>query len=122
MSGQPGHHHDGPLIPMPELTLPALRRAIATVAPGQLPELFDEMQTAFDRASEHDSIGPIRLFFRRWGTVVAIERDPARAARFHAAEERMRTSGDAAERQEAIHEIGTIIRAAQREVEDLEAG
>ncbi len=30
-----GHtEHDGPLIPMPDLTLPALRQAVATVVPS----------------------------------------------------------------------------------------
>lgn len=119
MSSQPVHHHDGPLIPMPELNLPSLRAAIATVAPERLPELFTEMQTAFDKAGKDHSIGPIRLFYIRWGTIVAIERDPERSARFHAAEERMQASHDNAEVRAAIHEIGTIMRAAQQEVEAL---
>lgn len=121
MSSQPVHR-DGPLMPMPELTLPALRAAVARLAPGRLPELVAEMQRAFDRAGQHGSTAPIRLFYRRWGTVVAIERDPARAARFHAAEEALHTSEDAAQRQAAIEEIGAILHAAEREVEALEAG
>jgi hypothetical protein len=32
-----------PLIPMPTLSLPALRQAVATVAPSRLPEFFQEI-------------------------------------------------------------------------------
>lgn len=49
MSSQPVHH-DGPLMPMPDLTLPALRSAVAVLAPAKLSELIEEMQQAFDRA------------------------------------------------------------------------
>jgi hypothetical protein len=38
------------LTPQPSLTLPALRQAVATVAPGRLPETFTKMQEAFVRA------------------------------------------------------------------------
>ena len=37
---------DEPLIPMPTLSLPALRQAVATVAPSRLPEFFQEIQDA----------------------------------------------------------------------------
>ncbi len=37
---------DEPLIPMPALSLPALRQAVATVAPSRLPEFFQEIQDA----------------------------------------------------------------------------
>jgi hypothetical protein len=33
---------DEPLIPMPALSLPALRQAVATVAPSRLPEFFQD--------------------------------------------------------------------------------
>ncbi len=69
--------HDDPLIPMPALTLPALRQALAAVAPSRLPQFFEEMQDAFTRAGEEESVIPIRMFYRRWGVTVAIERDPA---------------------------------------------
>jgi hypothetical protein len=38
---------DEPLIPMPALSLPALRQALATFAPSRLPEFFQEIQDAF---------------------------------------------------------------------------
>ncbi len=53
---------DEPLIPMPALSLPALRQAVATVAPSRLPEFFQEIQDAFTQAGDEDSIFPIRHF------------------------------------------------------------
>ena len=67
---------DKPLIPMPALSLPALRQAVATVAPSRLPEFFQEIQDAFTQAGDEDSIFPIRHFYQRWGAAIAIERRP----------------------------------------------
>ena len=67
---------DEPLIPMPALSLPALRQAVATVAPSRLPEFFQEIQDAFTQAGNEDSVFPIRHFYQRWGAAVAIERHP----------------------------------------------
>ncbi len=53
---------DEPLIPMPPLSVDALRQAVATVAPSRLPEFFQEIQDAFSRAGEEDSVFPIRHF------------------------------------------------------------
>ncbi|MFF4802405.1 hypothetical protein ACFY1U_29040 [Streptomyces sp. NPDC001351] len=53
---------NGPLIPRPELTLPALRQAVGTVAPSRLPEFFEDLQKAFVRAGDEDSVVPIRMF------------------------------------------------------------
>ncbi|GAA0486578.1 hypothetical protein [Streptomyces olivaceiscleroticus] len=119
MSSQPVHP-DGPLMPMPELNLPALRSAIAALVPSRLEELVSEMQRAFDQAGQHGSTAPIRMFYRRWGTVVAIERDPERAARFHDAMQAFHTSDDAATRQSAAERIGAIVRLAEAEVQALE--
>jgi hypothetical protein len=73
-----------PLIPMPALTLDALRQAVAAVAPSRLPEFFQEIQDAFSQAGDEDSVFPIRHFYQRWGATVAIERRPSVAARLHA--------------------------------------
>jgi hypothetical protein len=43
---------DQPLIPMPAVTLDALRQAVATVAPSRLPEFFQEIQDAFSQAGD----------------------------------------------------------------------
>ena len=67
-------HGDEPLIPMPALSLPALRQAVATVAPSRLPEFFQEIQDAFTQAGDEDSVFPIRHFYQRWGAAIAIER------------------------------------------------
>ncbi|GGZ18034.1 hypothetical protein [Streptomyces poonensis] len=106
---------DGPLIPRPEMTLPSLRQAVATVVPSRLPEFFEDLQKAFVRAGDEDSVVPIRMFYRQWAVVVEIERHPETARRLHAAEQAI-SSPDAAVRERAIREAGEIVRAAHREV------
>lgn len=106
---------DEPLIPMPPLTLDALRQAVATVVPSRLPEFFQEIQDAFSRAGEEDSVFPIRHFYQRWAATIAIERRPSVSARLHAAE-RALADHDADVRERAIREAGEIVRAAYREV------
>ncbi|MFF4364098.1 hypothetical protein [Streptomyces sp. NPDC001604] len=106
---------NGPLIPRPELTLPTLRQAVATVTPSRLPEFFEDLQKAFVRAGDEDSVVPIRMFCRQWGVVVEIERHPETARRLHAAEQAINSS-DPDVRERAIREAGEIVRAAHREV------
>lgn len=103
------------LIPQPGLTLPALRQAVATVAPGRLPEMFTKMQDAFVRAGQLGSVTPIRMFYREWAVIVEIERHPATALRLHAAE-RALVSDDPEVRDAAIRDAGEIIRAAHAAV------
>jgi hypothetical protein len=91
---------DEPLIPMPALSLPALRQAVAVVAPSRLPEFFQEIQDAF---------------IQRWGAAIAIERRPSVAARLHAAE-RALADPDPAVRDQAVREAAEIVQAAYREV------
>lgn len=110
-----GGNRDGALIPQPELKLPALRQAVATVAPSRLPEFFEDLQKAFVRAGDEDSVVPIRMFYRQWGVVVEIERHPETARRLHAAEQAI-ASPDPDVRARAIREAGEIVRAAHREV------
>ncbi|MHB9861680.1 hypothetical protein [Streptomyces sp. YIM S03343] len=104
-----------PLIPRPELTLPALRQAVASVVPSRLPEFFEDLQRAFVRAGDEDSVVPIRMFYRQWGVVVEIERFPETARRLHAAE-RAVDDPDSDVRERAIQEAAEIVRAAHREV------
>ena len=104
-----------PLIPQPSLTLPALREAVAAVAPSRLPEMFEKMQAAFVRAGEEGSVTPIHMFYREWAVIVEIERYPEVAHRLHAAERALQ-SEDAEIRQAAVHEAGEIVRAAHRKV------
>ena len=104
-----------PLIPQPELTLPALRTAVAKVVPGRLPEMFEKMQAAFVRAGEEGSVVPIHMFYREWAVIVEIERHPDTARRLHAAEHAL-VSDDAQAREAAIREAGAIVRAAHHAV------
>jgi len=103
------------LIPRPELTLPALRTAVARVAPGRLPEMFEKMQAAFVRAGEEGSVVPIHMFYREWAVIVEIERYPQTASRLHAAEQAL-MSDDAQVRETAIREAGEIVRAAHQAI------
>jgi len=103
------------LIPQPGLTLPALRQAVATVAPGRLPEMFTKMQDAFVRAGQLGSVTPIRMFYREWAVIVEIERHQETARRLHAAE-RALTSDDPEVRDAAIRDAGEIVRAAHAAV------
>jgi hypothetical protein len=100
---------------MPELTLPALRQAVATVAPSRLTEFFEDMQRAFVRAGDEGTVLPIRMFYRQWGVVVEIERHPETARRLHEAERGM-DDEDPDVRARAIREAGDIVRVAHREV------
>ena len=104
-----------PLIPRPGLTLPEIRAAVATVAPGRLPEMFTKMQDAFTRAGEQNSVIPIRMFYREWAVIVEIERHPETAIRLHDAE-RALMSEDPAIREAAIATAGEIVRAAHKAV------
>ena len=104
-----------PLIPQPSLTLPALRQAVAAVAPGRLPEMFTKMQEAFVRAGEEGGVSPIHLFFREWAVVVEIERHRGLARRLHEAE-RSLMSDDSHARDAAIREVGETVRAAHRAI------
>jgi hypothetical protein len=103
------------VIPRPELNLPALRAAVARVAPGRLPEMFEKMQAAFVRAGDEGSVVPIHMFYREWAVVVEIERHPDTARRLHAAEQAL-MSNDADVREAAIREAGQIVRAAHQTV------
>ena len=103
------------LIPRPELTLPALRAAVARVAPGRLPEMFEKMQNAFVRAGEEDSVVPIHMFYREWAVIVEIERHPQAARSLHAAEQAL-MSDDPQVREAAIREAGEIVRAAHQAI------
>jgi hypothetical protein len=105
----------GSLIPRPRLTLPALRAAVARVAPGRLPEMFEKMEAAFVRAGEEGSVVPIHMFYREWAVVVEIERHPHVARRLHAAEQAL-MSDDGEVREAAIREAGEIARAAHQAI------
>lgn len=103
------------MIPRPGLTLPEIRAAVATVAPGRLPEMFTKMQDAFTRAGEQNSVIPIHMFYREWAVIVEIERHPETARRLHDAE-RALMSEDPAIREAAIATAGEIVRAAHKAV------
>jgi hypothetical protein len=97
------------------MTLSELREAVTAVAPSRLPEMFAEMQEAFARSCEEDSITPIHMFHRKWAVIVEVERHPEIAHRLHTAEQSL-MSDDAQVREAAVREAGEIVRAAHRSI------
>ncbi|GAA0328107.1 hypothetical protein QZH56_24965 [Streptomyces olivoreticuli] len=78
-------------IPRPALTYPALRAALARVAPDRLPEFHADRDTVFTMATETGAFGPIRGFQLKWATAIEIERRPDLAARMRRAWQRIQT-------------------------------
>ncbi|MCQ4046417.1 hypothetical protein ACFOSC_17795 [Streptantibioticus rubrisoli] len=107
---------DGPLIPRPEKTFPALRAALAQVAPSRLPEMTAERDTVFTMATQHNSFGPIAMFQLKWATVIEIERFPGIAQRFHAAEQAAQGAEDREALDHAMCEIREIMDHARAQV------
>ncbi|MGW1196322.1 hypothetical protein ACWD4B_10790 [Streptomyces sp. NPDC002536] len=79
-------HGGGTPAPGPEEPFPALRAALAQVAPSRLAEMTAERDTVFTMATQSNSFGPIALFQLKWATVIEVERFPDVARRLHAAE------------------------------------
>ncbi|MBZ9640317.1 DUF6247 family protein [Streptomyces sp. PSKA30] len=103
----------GPLIPMPELTPDALRRAVARIAPSRLPALTQHLFEATTNAQQTQSLAPLRAFVHSWAVFVAIERHPARAERLRELE-RIVDTGDQ-DPSDAVAEIRAIREAAEAE-------
>ncbi|MBZ4320244.1 hypothetical protein [Streptomyces huiliensis] len=73
------------LVPRPDTTFPALRAALARVAPSRMAEFLADRDAAFTAATQDGSFQPIRFFQEKWATEVEIERRPLLAARYRAA-------------------------------------
>ncbi|MBC3989537.1 hypothetical protein H8N00_11765 [Streptomyces sp. AC563] len=102
------------VIPRPDSTFPALRAALARVAPTRLPELIAERATVFTMATRSSSYQPIALYQLKWATVIEIERFPALARRLRAAEHAARSlDRDDAAWRTAMDEIRAITAAAR---------
>ncbi|MEU3354189.1 hypothetical protein [Streptomyces sp. NPDC037389] len=114
MSAQP--ESSPAAIPLPPLTPEGLRAAITRLVPSRLEELNEHLVKAATQAQELDSTLPLRSFTEFWGMVVAIERDPVRAARFHQLEAIVDSGLDPEATRAAISEIGALVDAARAEV------
>ncbi|MCC3767063.1 hypothetical protein [Streptomyces sp. UNOC14_S4] len=116
MTTQPVHD-GGALIPRPEKTFPALRAALAQVAPSRLAEMTAERDTVFTMATQANSFGPIAMFQLKWAVVIEIERFPDVARRLHAAERAAQSlDREDPEWRAAMDEIRRILDAAHAEV------
>ncbi|MFV8130748.1 hypothetical protein [Streptomyces syringium] len=101
--------------PMSSLTLQGLRAAVARFAPSRLGELDEHLAHAATQAQELDSTMPLRSFAEYWGIVVALEREPVRAARFHELESVVDAGLDPAATRAAVTEIGALVDVARAE-------
>ncbi|MEU1903088.1 hypothetical protein [Streptomyces hygroscopicus] len=116
MTTQPVHG-GGALIRRPEKTFPALRAALAQVAPSRLAEMTSERDTVFTMATQSNSFGPIAMFQLKWATVIEIERFPDVARRIHAAEHAAQTlDKEDPKWQAAMDEIRDIMQTARAKV------
>lgn len=101
-------------IPRPDKSFPALRAALAQVAPSRLAEMMSERDTVFTMATQSNSFGPIAMFQLKWATVIEVERFPDAARRLHAAERAAQTlNKEDPEWQAAMDEIREIMQAAR---------
>ncbi|GAA2329044.1 DUF6247 family protein [Streptomyces cuspidosporus] len=106
---------DGPLIPMPALT-PAALRAVAQIAPAQLPSFVEHLDRAVEQAAAQSTIAPLRTFLQWWGEFVAIQRYPARAARLRELEAEAERATDREAVHAALAEMRQITDLAHREI------
>ncbi|MEU5421461.1 hypothetical protein ACFY1P_06380 [Streptomyces sp. NPDC001407] len=105
------------LIPQPEMTFPALRAALARIAPSRLAEFQADRDSAFTAATQHASFNPIRIFQIKWATEIEIERRPGLAARYRAALETANTLGrDDPRWREAMDECMSVYNEARAAV------
>ncbi|MBB5933527.1 hypothetical protein [Streptomyces zagrosensis] len=107
---------DGPLIPMPALTLSALRAAVAQIAPAQLPSFAEHLDRAVEQAAAQSTIAPLRTFLQWWGEFVAIQRYPARAARLRELERAAEEATDREVLRSALAELQQITDLAHHEI------
>lgn len=76
-------HHAEELIPRPAKTPAALKAALAVVEPNLLPKMQADLEKAFNRAAELDSLTPVHAFLAHWAAMVEIERFPETARTYH---------------------------------------
>ncbi|MDW8810496.1 hypothetical protein P1P68_38285 [Streptomyces scabiei] len=106
---------DTPVVPRPQRTPPALRAALARVAPHRLHEMERQKDEAITLAARTGSLGPITRFLESWAVTVEIARHPATAARLYTAEHTARTvDHDDPAWREAMHEIRDLHATALR--------
>lgn len=73
------------LVPRPEATFPALRGALARLAPDRVADFHADRDHVSALATTSNSAAPIHGFLLKWATEVEILRRPALAARYQAA-------------------------------------
>ncbi|BFV56868.1 hypothetical protein KCMC57_up19720 [Kitasatospora sp. CMC57] len=109
--------------PQPDNTsFAAVRAVITAFAPYRLLELEREREQAFAQALGTDSLGPVHLFLRRWGTVADTERELATATRLHRSEYSARSGLDPDERRESALELAAVLLTVAAELAAPDGG
>ncbi|MFG2822251.1 hypothetical protein ACGFX4_22820 [Kitasatospora sp. NPDC048365] len=106
------------LVPRPPRTPAALKAALAVVAPNLLPRMQADLETAFDRAAELDSLTPVRAFLVHWATTVEIERFPGTARTYHRSLYLAQQANSPEEARSHLTVSGELLRAATRAVQE----
>ncbi|MCM2424217.1 hypothetical protein [Streptomyces sp. RKAG293] len=81
MTTQPHDHHGGERIPRPDRTPPALRAALAAVAPSRLAEMEQHKDEAFAAMAQDSKISHVHTWLAFWAREVEVERRPDLAQR-----------------------------------------
>lgn len=105
---------DGPLIPMPELTVAAIRRAIARITPSRIRAFDEHLAEAATNAQQTQSLAPLRAFIHVWAINVAVARHPSRAARLRTLEALIDAGKE--DPTDALAEVQQILQEAEAEV------
>ncbi|MCJ1677059.1 hypothetical protein MTF65_06810 [Streptomyces sp. APSN-46.1] len=101
---------------MPELTVAAIRYAVARITPSRIPAFDEHLTEAATNAQQAQSLAPLGTFIHVWVINVAIARHPAcgaRGARFHALEALIDAGTE--DSTDALLEIQQILQAAKAE-------
>ncbi|TQF03078.1 hypothetical protein E6W39_13470 [Kitasatospora acidiphila] len=111
-------HHGEELIPRPTKTPAALKAALAIVAPNLLPKMQADLEKAFNRAAELDSLTPVHAFLMHWSAMVEIERFPETAREYHRNLYLAQQADTVAEARDYLTVSSEILRAATSAVQE----
>ncbi|ROR42502.1 DUF6247 family protein [Kitasatospora cineracea] len=111
-------HHAEELIPRPSKSPAALKAALAVVAPNLLPKMQDNLEKAFNRAAELDSLTPVHAFLVHWATIVEIERFPETARTYRRSLYLAQQAETPEEAREHLAVSGGILRAATAAIQE----
>lgn len=87
------------------------------MAPNLLPKMQTDLEKAFNRAAELDSLRPVHDFLTHWSAMVEIERFPEAARTYHRSLYLALQADDPEGAREHLSVSSEILRAATRAVQ-----